>query len=82
MIWSDTLRNRRGEVAFPVTVALEDRINTLLTKDPNKLLVYTGFTRYVVNINGSDHTILENTIVEYDGIKMTGKELYEKLQNC
>ena len=41
MIQSDTLRNRRGEVALPVTDALEDRINTLLTKDPNKIKVYT-----------------------------------------
>lgn len=61
--------------------SLEDRINTLLTKDPNKLKVYTGFAKYVVNINGVDHEILENTIITYDGIKMTGKELYEKLQN-
>lgn len=81
MIWSDTLRNRRRGVAFPVTVALEDRINTLLTKDPNKLKVYSGFAKYVVTINGIDHTILENTIVSYDGMKMSGKELYEKLQN-
>ena len=44
MIQSDTLRNRRGEVALPATDALEERINTLLTKDPNKIKVYTdGF---------------------------------------
>lgn len=61
--------------------SLEDRINTLLTKDPNKLAVYQGFIKYVVTVNGEDHTILENTIVEYDGVKMSGKELYEKLQN-
>lgn len=41
MIWSDTFRNGREVVAYLVTVALEDRINTLLTKDPNKIKVYT-----------------------------------------
>ena len=60
---------------------VEDRINALLTKDPNKLAVYTGYKQYKVTINGITHLISEDTMVEYDGQILTGEQLYEKLSN-
>lgn len=59
--------------------SLEDRINALLTKDPNKLKVYTGYKQYELEINGIIHLISEDTILEYEGNLLTGEELYEKL---
>ena len=60
---------------------VEDRINALLTKDPNKLRVYEGYKQYEVTINGVSHLISEDTMVEYDGNLINGEELYEKLSN-
>ena len=60
---------------------VEDRINALLTKDPNKLAVYTGYKQYQLEINGVIHLISEDTILEYEGNLLTGEELYEKLSS-
>ena len=61
--------------------ALEDKINTLLTKDPNKIVVYAGHRQYEVTVNGKIHRIKETDVVNYDGIEVTGLELYEKLKS-
>lgn len=60
---------------------VEDRINALLTKDPNKLKVYMGYKQYQLEINGVIHLISEDTILEYEGNLLTGEELYEKLSS-
>lgn len=57
--------------------ALEDRINALLTRDPNKIKVYTGLLIYKLTINGVDHHIREDATIVYDGKTYTGKEFYE-----
>ena len=64
-----------------VTVALEDRISALTTKDPNKLKVYSGYRQFDLTINGVTHRICEEDVVSYDGQQLTGIELYEKLQS-
>lgn len=56
---------------------LEDRINALLTKDKNKLKVFTGITIYEVTVNGVCHRIREDDTVIYDGKSYTGEEFYE-----
>lgn len=61
--------------------SLEDRINTLLTKDKNKVKVYAGSKQYDLVINGINHRIREDDVVKYDGQQLTGAELYEKLQS-
>lgn len=61
--------------------SLEDRINALLTKDPNKLKVYSGSKQYVITLNGIDHRIREETVVSYEGELITGEKLYEILQS-
>lgn len=61
--------------------SLEDRINTLLTKDTNKVKVYAGSKQYDLVINGINHRIREDDVVKYDGQQLTGAELYEKLQS-
>ena len=60
---------------------VEDHISALVTKDPNKLKVYTGLKEYKLTLNGITHTISEDTMVEYDGKLITGDQLYEILQN-
>ena len=62
--------------------SLEDYISALLSKDPNKLKVYAGSKQFIVTINGVDHTILEDDVVNFNGDQLTGKELYAKLHNC
>lgn len=59
--------------------SLEDRINALLTKDPNKLRVYAGSKQFDLSINGITHRIREEDVVNYDGEELTGLQLYEKL---
>lgn len=44
-------------------------------------MIYEGFKQYELNINGQTHLIQEDTILDYDGQILTGKELYEKLSN-
>lgn len=61
--------------------SLEDKISALTTKDPNKLKVYSGLKQYDITINGKTHRINEEDVVSYDGVELTGEELYEKLQN-
>ena len=61
--------------------SLEDHISALLTKDKNKLKVYTGLKKYKLTLNGIAHTISEDTMVDYDGKLITGDQLYEILQN-
>ena len=61
--------------------SLEDKINTLLTRDPNKEKVYAGHRQYEVTVNGKTHRIKETDVVNYDGIEITGLELYEKLKS-
>lgn len=61
--------------------SLEDRISALTTKDPNKLKVYSGSQQYIVTINGIDHQIKEEDVVEFDGQQLTGKELYALFTN-
>ena len=60
---------------------VEDHISALLTKDKNKLKVYTGLKKYKVNLNGVTHIISEDTMLEYDGKLITGDQLYEILQS-
>jgi hypothetical protein len=59
-----------------VTVALEDRISALTTKDPNKLIVYSGHIVYELNINGVAHHIQDDATIVYDGKTYTGEEFY------
>ena len=61
--------------------ALEEMTNSLLTKDPNKLAVYAGHKQYEITVNGKIHRIKETDVVRYDGIELTGLELYEKLKS-
>lgn len=61
--------------------SLEDRISALTTRDPMKLKVYAGSKQYDITINGVTHRIREEDVVSYDGVEMTGEELYEKFQN-
>lgn len=61
--------------------SLEDYISALTTKDPNKLKVYEGLNQYIVTLNGVDHRINENTVVDFDGEIMNGKAFYALLQN-
>ena len=56
--------------------ALEDRVNTLLTKDPNKLKIYLGHTVYELTVNGTKHLIRDDAVVHYKGSTYTGTELY------
>lgn len=62
--------------------ALEDRVDALKTKDPNKLKVYAGSMQFDVTVNGVCHRILEDDVVSFDGDHITGKQLYEKLSGC
>lgn len=62
--------------------SLEDYISALTTKDPNKLKVYAGSKQFDLTINGITHRIREEDVVSYDGQKLTGNELYEKLHGC
>lgn len=57
--------------------SLEDRINTLLTKDPNKLAVYQGHIVYELVIDGTCHHIRDDATIVYDGKHYTGKQFYE-----
>lgn len=59
--------------------SLEDRINTLLTKDTNKLAVYTGHEVYSLTIDGIEHTIRDDDKISYNGSTYTGKQLYKLL---
>lgn len=64
-----------------VTVALEDRISALTTKDPNKLKIYIGVHQYELSINSVVHQIQGDQVLRYDGQELTGDQLYEKLQD-
>lgn len=55
---------------------VEDRVNTLLTKDPNKLKIYLGHTVYELTVNGTKHLIRDDAVVHYKGSTYTGTELY------
>lgn len=57
--------------------SLEDRINTLLTKDTNKLAVYTGHEVYSLTIDGVEHTIRDDDKISYNDSIYTGKQFYE-----
>ena len=57
--------------------SLEDRINTLLTRDPNKLKVYMGHNVYELAIDGVVHHIRDDATIVYDGKIYTGEEFYE-----
>ena len=61
--------------------SLEDYISALTTKDPNKLKVYEGLSQFIISVNGIDHQIHENTIVELDGELINGKELYARISS-
>lgn len=56
---------------------LEDRINTVLTKDPNKVKVFTGMRIFELNVNGTIHHIREDATINFDGKVFTGEEFYE-----
>ena len=56
--------------------SLEDKISALTTKDPNKLKVYMGHNLYCVNIDGIDHHIRDDTVIEYDGKTYNGDAFY------
>ncbi len=57
--------------------SLEDRIDALLTKDTNKIKVYTGNIVYKMTINGTCHHIRDDDIINFDGKDYTGEEFYE-----
>lgn len=57
--------------------SLEDRINALLTKDPNKLKVYQGHIVFEVVVDGVTHHIRDDSTIEYDGKTYTAEEFYE-----
>ena len=57
--------------------SLEDRINALLTKDPNKLKVYVGHTVFDVVVDGVTHHIRDDSTIVYDGKTYTAEEFYE-----
>ena len=57
--------------------SLEDKINTLLTRDPNKLKVYMGHNVYELTIDGVTHHIRDDATIVYDGETYTGEEFYE-----
>ena len=59
--------------------ALEDRVNTLLTKDPNKLKIYLGHTVYELTVDGTKQLIRDDAVVHYKGSTYTGTELYNLL---
>lgn len=61
--------------------SLEERVNTILTGDPNKRAVYLGHKKYELVIDGKLHHIYDDMEVSYDGQIMTGEELYELLTN-
>ena len=42
---------------------VEDRVNTLLTKDPNKLKIYLGHTVYELTVNGTKQLIRDDAVV-------------------
>jgi DNA polymerase-1 len=58
-------------------LSLEDRINALLTKDPNKLKVYTGHNIFEITVDGVTHRVRDDDIISYDGKQMTGQEFYD-----
>lgn len=68
--WGSDLTNH-------ITVALEDRISALTTKDPNKLKVYMGHDVYEVKIGNTVHHIRDDDTINFDGKSYTGKEFYE-----
>ena len=57
--------------------SLEDRINALLTRDKNKLKVYSGHIVYELVINGVSHHIRDDAMIVYDGKTYTGEQFYE-----
>lgn len=57
--------------------ALEDRINTLLTRDPNKEKVYMGHEVYELTIGSNTHLIRDDDTINFDGKTYTGKEFYD-----
>lgn len=57
--------------------SLEDRISALTTKDPNKLAVYQGHRVFEITINGTCHHVREDTIIVFDGQRMTAQEFYD-----
>ena len=57
--------------------SLEERVNTIRTKDPNKRAVYLGHKKYEVIIDGVTHHIYDDMQVSYDGKVMTGEQLYD-----
>ena len=59
--------------------ALEDRVNTLLTKDPNKLKIYLGHTVYELTVDGTKQLIRDDAVVHYKGSTYTSTELYNLL---
>ena len=58
---------------------VEDRVNTLLTKDPNKLKIYLGHTVYELTVDGTKQLIRDDAVVHYKGSTYTGTELYNLL---
>ena len=57
--------------------SLEDKINTLLTRDPNKEKVYMGHDVYEVKIDNTVHHIRDDDTINFDGKSYTGREFYE-----
>ena len=58
---------------------VEDRVNTLLTKDPNKLKIYLGHTVYELTVDGTKQLIRDDAVVHYRSFTYTGTELYNLL---
>jgi hypothetical protein len=57
--------------------SLEDKIITLLTRDPNRMKVYTGHLIYELDIDGVVHHIRDDSTIVYDGKTYTGEQFYE-----
>ena len=77
--YRSSIRENWHRLTTYVEHIVEDRINALLTKDPNKLKVYVGYKQYQLEINGVIHLISEDTVISYEGQQLTGQQLYEKL---
>ena len=58
---------------------VEDRVNTLLTKDPNKLKIYLGHTVYELTVDGTKQLIRDDAVVHYKGSTYIGTELFNLL---
>lgn len=60
--------------------SLEDMINALLTRDPNKLKVYEGTPVFEIVIDGQTHHLREDSTLIYNNETLTVGEWHERWQ--